>query len=675
MKQKKWLFLFFLMISSILIMADSFPLNFDRYHTPDELNQSLKKLANLFPRITKLHKIAISPGGRKVMLLEIGPEVKNKRKKNPAILVVANMSGTVPISSEGAMKTIQIVLDKEESRSDKTWYICPVGNPDALNRYFSKPLAMNSRNSHPHNDDMDDQLDEDGTEDLDGNGIISMMRVKSPEGKWIPIPGEPRMMKKADWSKGEKGLYKVYVEGIDNDGDGQYNEDGPGGVDIAINFPHLFKFFKKTGGAWAGSETESFNLIKFIFQHPEIALTFCLGETNFCLIPPRGGRKGTADFSKIKIPERVGKMFKMDVSRTYTIKEIIEIVTPFVPEGFEITESMVASFLGLGAMVNPLAADLKFYNEVSEKYKEFLKKNKMDSKRLDPPKAKDGSFELWSYYHLGLPSFSLDFWTLPQLKEEKKGKSDITPEKLEKMSNEEFLALGEEKIDAFLKSSGAPANVKAKMIMNAVKNGMMTTKKMTAMLRNMPKPKSKEGGDPVLKALLAFSDKELKGKGFMNWKPFQHKTLGKVELGGAVPYSQTTPPAHMINQLIEGQVPWILHLAKKIARIKIVKSEVKSLGNGLFRLKIWIENRGYLPYPTEMGKRNNRVPPIVVTIEGENMKIIEGKKRSLIKGIAGTSNQVVNWILYSKKPGKVKINAFTPLAWADSTFLNLGGSK
>ncbi|MCK4944310.1 MAG: hypothetical protein KAS65_12080, partial [Candidatus Aminicenantes bacterium] len=220
MKQKKWLFLFFLMISSILIMADSFPLNFDRYHTPDELNQSLKKLANLFPRITKLHKIAISPGGRKVMLLEIGPEVKNKRKKNPAILVVANMSGTVPISSEGAMKTIQIVLDKEESRSDKTWYIFPVGNPDALNRYFSKPLAMNSRNSHPHNDDMDDQLDEDGTEDLDGNGIISMMRVKSPEGKWIPIPGEPRMMKKADWSKGEKGLYKVYVEGIDNDGDG-----------------------------------------------------------------------------------------------------------------------------------------------------------------------------------------------------------------------------------------------------------------------------------------------------------------------------------------------------------------------------------------------------------------------------------------------------------------------
>jgi hypothetical protein len=32
-----------------------------------------------------------------------------------------------------------------------------------------------------------------------------MMRVKEPDGQWIPIPGEPRLMKKADWTKNEKG--------------------------------------------------------------------------------------------------------------------------------------------------------------------------------------------------------------------------------------------------------------------------------------------------------------------------------------------------------------------------------------------------------------------------------------------------------------------------------------
>jgi len=33
---------------------------------------------------------------------------------------------------------------------------------------------------------------------------------------------------------------------------------------------------------------------------------------------------------------------------------------------------MVANILGLGAMVNPLPADLKFYKEISDKYKKNL---------------------------------------------------------------------------------------------------------------------------------------------------------------------------------------------------------------------------------------------------------------------------------------------------------------
>ena len=108
------------------------------------------------------------------------------------------------------------------------------------------------------------------------------------------------------------------------------------------------------------------------------------------------------------------------------MKEIIELVRPMAPPGFEITEAIVASFLGLGAVVNPLEEDLKFYKELSDKYKEFLKANKLDAKRLDPPQPKDGSFELWSYYHLGVPTFSMDLWTLPEAKAEEKEKSGIT---------------------------------------------------------------------------------------------------------------------------------------------------------------------------------------------------------------------------------------------------------
>jgi hypothetical protein len=49
-------------------------------------------------------------------------------------------------------------------------------------------------------------------------------------------PGGPRLMKKADGSKGEKGVWKLYSEGLDNDGDGRMNEDGEGYVDPNRNW-------------------------------------------------------------------------------------------------------------------------------------------------------------------------------------------------------------------------------------------------------------------------------------------------------------------------------------------------------------------------------------------------------------------------------------------------------
>lgn len=660
----------FLSLTGMAYAKDKNTFNVNAYHTPDEIAKELKQLAKANPAIALLHPLAVSPGGKTISILEIGPQVKQKKKTLPAILVAANMEGTIPIASEASLYLARSIVKQAEVRKDKTWYILALGNPDAAARYFQKPLRFDSRNNKPHNDDMDDRVDEDGVEDLDGNGLVTMMRIKHPEGKWLPLPGEPRLMKKADWTKGEKGIYKLYTEGIDNDKDGKYNEDGPGGVNIALNFPHLFKFFTKSAGRWAGSETETFNLFKFVFQHPEIAMTMYFGQTNFCFAPPKGGRKSTADFSKIKVPERIAKMMGFDPKKTYSMEEIIEKAKDIVPEGMEITENMVASFFGLGAAVNPNQKDLQFYNALSEKYKEFLKKNKLDGKRLDPARAKDGSFELWAYYHLGLPSFSMDFWTLPKVEEKKKGPA-ITPEKLEKMTNEEFLALGEEKIDAFLKASGAPTNIKAKMIIGMVKGGQMDTKRMAAMMKQMPKPKSKEGADPKEKALLAFSDKQLEGKGFVKWKAFNHPTLGQVEIGGAVPFTYNTPPAHMLEGLLTGQVPWIFELVKKLPRIKIARTKVKALGSGVYRIKAWVENSGLLPYPTAMGQRNERITPVVVSLKGGNFKIIEGKKRSLIKSIGGHSSASVEWLVLASQPGTLKVTAFTDIAWSDSKSVTL----
>jgi hypothetical protein len=354
--------------------------------------------------------------------------------------------------------------------------------------------------------------------------------------------------------------------------------------------------------------------------------------------------------------------------------EVMEMVKPLVPEGMQLTEAMVSSFLGLGAVVNPMPEDLKFYKELSDKYKEFLKKAKLDEKRLDPAEDKDGSFELYAYYHLGLPSFSLDFWTLPEPKSDKK-EAEITPDKLEKMTNDEFIALGEEKIDAFLKASGAPPQFKAKQVIEGLKGGMMDTKKMAEMMRQMPKPPSEEGADPKEKALLAWSDKELAGKGFVAWKPFKHPTLGDVEIGGPVPFTDSTPPAAKIETLLNGQVPWVFEIAAKMARVKIGKTEVKPLGAGLYSVEVWVENGGYLPYQTAMARRNNRLLPVIVTLEGKDVTIVEGKKRSLVAAVDGNSAQPVRWIVRAEKPVKIDVKAVTRMAWGDAKSLDLGGVR
>ncbi len=333
-----------------------------------------------------------------------------------------------------------------------------------------------------------------------------------------------------------------------------------------------------------------------------------------------------------------------------------------------------AGFLELGAVVNPLEDDLKFYKELSEGYKEFLKAAKLDAKRLDPAPDKDGSLELYAYYHLGLPSFALDFWTLPEVKEEKPAE-ELTPEKLEKMTNDEFIALGEEKVDAFLKSAGAPDQFKAKQIFEALKGGMMDTKKMAEMMKQMPKKPDEAGADPKEKALLAWSDKELGGAGFVAWKPYKHPTLGDVEIGGAVPYTGNTPPAKMIDGLLKGQVPWAFEVAKKMARIGIADARVKKLGAGVYEIKAWVENTGGLPYPTAMAGRNQRVLPVVVTLAGQGFEIVEGKKRALVPSVPAHGAKPVTWIVRAAKPVKIEIEARTQTAWGGSRSVDLGGVK
>ncbi len=600
-----------LIVSLSLNLQAQNSVRFEKYKTNAEVQKSLNDLQQNSPNRTTLHKIAESPGGEPVYVLEIGKDLKNV----PAIFVAANFEGKTPISTEGALYMARMLLDSVSYTRKVKWFILALPNPDAASGFFSGIKWERSVNSAAVNDDKDDQLNEDGPDDLNKDGLITLMRVEDPEGTYLISGKDPRIMVKADPGKGERGKYKLYPEGLDNDGDGEINEDGIGGINLGINFPHLFKTNAQETGLWPGEAPEVYGTMKFIFGHPEIAMIFTLGTSDFCIAPPRGGRKGGVNMESLRVPARYATIIGADPEKTYTMSQVVEMFKTNMPArgGREINSETVAGFLGLGANVNPLEDDLKFYKDFSDKYKSFLKTKGVTTERMSADPDKDGSFELWAYYQVGVPSFSMNLFTPPIISDQKPG---------EAASKEAGIKPGE--------------------------------------------------SDDREKSILAFIDKKLNGTGFVEWQPFNHPTLGKVEIGGIAPFVTSTPPPAQIDSLCRIQLPWLLTLSKKLPDLQLMKEVITDLGAGVYRLEIYVENKGVLPYPTAMGSKNKQPAPAVVVLEGENLEILEGYQRSPLGDIGGNQVKKITWTIKTDKK-TLKAHIDSPLFDATVKQIKIGG--
>jgi hypothetical protein len=203
------------------------------------------------------------------------------------------------------------------------------------------------------------------------------MRVKDPAGNWISNPAEPRLMRRADPNKGEKGIYKIYTEGLDNDGDGEYNEDPPGGVELNRNFPHDFEHYIRAAGRWPVSEKESIALVKFLASKPNIAMVLNFSSENTFLNLQQSGR--TRDpVALARIPSRMRR---------------------------------------LEPVMNIDRQDMPFMKTVQQDYKNALEKAKLNYPENRAKGVGKGSFIAYCYYQYGVQVFSSDLWAIPESQE------------------------------------------------------------------------------------------------------------------------------------------------------------------------------------------------------------------------------------------------------------------
>ena len=265
-------------------------MDFRHYHKLGEVMEFLNAWARDYPKLVDLYPVGKSYEGREIWQMTITNKATGKDTDKPAMFLEGNRHSGEVTAAESALYFAWHVLtnygrDPEITRLIDTsaLYVKIKNNPDGSELYLN--TAQSNRSSvRPHDDDDDGLLDEDAPEDLDGDGFCFRMRRKVEDGKgeFVIHPDDKtgRLMKRA--GKG-KGNYEVYSEGLDDDRDGKYNEDGIGGLDLHRNYPENWRpepgldltgrgETQQGAGAYPLSEPETRAVVVFLLQHPNVSV-------------------------------------------------------------------------------------------------------------------------------------------------------------------------------------------------------------------------------------------------------------------------------------------------------------------------------------------------------------------------------------------------------------------
>ena len=257
-------------------------ISWNRYNDHAGIGDILKKIVKAYPNLAKLESIGKSYDGRDIWCIAITDYSKGEAAKKPGMYIDGNIHSNEVQGSEFAMYTAWYLTESfndnkfiKELLADKIFYIIPTINPDARDSFFKNPNNAHSPRSGvvPIDNDMDGLVDEDGYDDLDGDGSIVMMRRKSPNGRYRIDPTNPNRMIVV--GNDEKGDYELLgSEGIDNDGDGQVNEDGAQfeydpNRDWGWNWQP--NYVQNGAYKYPFSLPENRAVMEFVMKHPNIA--------------------------------------------------------------------------------------------------------------------------------------------------------------------------------------------------------------------------------------------------------------------------------------------------------------------------------------------------------------------------------------------------------------------
>lgn len=389
----------------------------------DDLTRELRSLADGSDLAT-LRSLGTTLGRREVWMVEVGIPSGPEMDHRPGALVVGNLEGNHLVGSQLALEALRYLIANRADDSvravldTKVFYFIPRLNPDGAEAMFASLKGDRRTNALPWDEDNDGRVDEDGPEDLNGDGRFTVMRVPDPSGPYMIDPDDPRIMKKADVTKGESGSFKIYWEGTDEDGDGFINEDGPGGVDLNRNFQHAYPYWEGDAGPHMVSEIETRALMDFVLAHRNIATILTFGQTDNLVTPPNSrGELAAAEVLDLPL---FAKASNDEVFSTGVFSSGAGPTRGRGGGGFG-GRGGGGGWLrgaqpgrdndpssGTRPATTVAGADQVYFTAVSKAYKDIA-----GIETVPVHRAPGGAFFQYGYFHFGVPSFTTPGWGLP----------------------------------------------------------------------------------------------------------------------------------------------------------------------------------------------------------------------------------------------------------------------
>ena len=174
--------------------------------------------------------------------------------------------------------------------------------------------------------------------------------------------------------------------------------------------------------------------------------------------------------------------------------------------------------------------------------------------------------------------------------------------------------------------------------------------------------------------MLKWSDEVLEGTGYVDWYPFEHPELGPVELGGwDHVYAWSNPPKQFLEREIARFPKWLIWSALISPKLELMEATAKDLGEGTYRIRLVVQNTGWLPsYVTKKAVEKKVIRGLVCEIElpegatleagepREELGQLEGRayKGAFPEGEDETDDRIkVEWVVRAPKGGTVNLVA------------------